>query len=108
MCIRDRPKIVARPGPHSFMRCLSDIGCVQKASLGHIHKVTAVRQAGRRIATASHDEVQGRGPANLLTKGQAWHTHNIVRIGVLLPAHFPTDLLDTVSYTHLTLPTSDL
>ena len=39
---------------------------------------------------------EGWGPANLLTKGQAWHTHNIVRIDVLLPAHTPTDLLGKV------------
>src|SRR3979409_2699341 len=62
------PKIVARPGPHSFMRCLSEIGCVQTASLGHIHKVAAVRQAGRRIAADPHDDRWRGRTANLLTK----------------------------------------
>jgi hypothetical protein len=29
----------------------------------------------------------GGGPVNLLTKLKAWHTHNIIRIGVVLPSY---------------------
>lgn len=57
-------------------------------SLGHIHKVTAVRQAGRRITAGPHADLEAGGPVNLLTKGEAWHTQNSVRIDVVPPGHF--------------------
>jgi hypothetical protein len=39
-----------------------------KASLGHIHKVKTVRQAGKRFAQALTTIGDGEGPAILLTK----------------------------------------
>jgi len=57
------------------------------ASLGHIHKVATVRQAGRGIAADPHDDRWRGRTANLLTKWKAWHTPNIIRIGVVLPSH---------------------
>ena len=57
------------------------------ASLAHIHKVATVRQARRRIDTGLHDDRHNAGLANLLTKWKAWHTHNIIRIGIVLPSH---------------------
>jgi hypothetical protein len=81
------PKIVARPGPHSFMRYLSMIGCAQTASLRHIHKVVAVRQARREISGVPHEDLRGQRTANLLTKWKAWHTPNTKCRDIVLFSH---------------------
>ena len=57
------------------------------ASLGHLHKAATVRQADRELSQTSPMIGAGRGPVNLLTKGQAWHTSKSIRMGVVVPAH---------------------
>ena len=57
------------------------------ASLGHLHKAVAVRQADREFVADFPMIGGGRGPVNLLTKRQAWHTSKSIRMGVKVPAH---------------------
>jgi hypothetical protein len=50
------------------MQGLSETDCVQTASLAHIHKVAAVRQAGSESPQTLMLIGGHGGPANLLTK----------------------------------------
>jgi hypothetical protein len=56
------------------------------ASLGHLHKAATVRQADREFVADVPIIGEDRGPVNLLTKGQAWHTSKSIRMGVIVPA----------------------